>query len=285
MEFIEPAMGALLIAGATSFGAALVLLIKKVDRTVYSALLSFAAGVMAFSIIEMFGESWQSEAGGAIIGFLFGVGAIALLERAIPHAHGKLMRMRQNCGNGKHRHMHLGRGNANMRHECGSRQGNMGIECPEEGHKGRKGERKSALLAGAVILHNIPEGLAVGFAFASSGALGWLVATSIAVQDIPEGLLVSAPLACYCMKNKKAVGFGVLSGVAEGVAAIFGFLFLSALAPLVPFALSLSAGAMAYVVAVELLPDAFKGGKERVAAIFLIAGFAGAFALAQFFAA
>jgi len=147
-----------------------------------------------------------------------------------------------------------------------------------------EGERKSALLAGAVILHNIPEGLAVGFAFASSASLGWLVAASIAIQDIPEGLLVSAPLACYCMRHKNAIGFGVLSGIVEGVAAIFGFVFLSALSPLVPFALSLSAGAMAYVILVELLPDSFRGGKERLAGIFLLAGFALAFSLSKIIA-
>ncbi|MFH0927062.1 MAG: ZIP family metal transporter, partial [Candidatus Micrarchaeota archaeon] len=162
-------------------------------------------------------------------------------------------------------------------------------ECCRELERGGIGkmppeQAKAALLAGAISLHNIPEGLAVGFAFASSSALGWLVAASIAIQDIPEGLLVSAPLACFGMRNKSALGYGILSGVVEGIAAILGFLFLSSLILLVPAALAFSAGVMAYVVLVELLPDSFKRGLERVGAIGLIGGFGIAFLLARMLA-
>ena len=80
------------------------------------------------------------------------------------------------------------------------------------------------------------------------------------------------------------MGFGILSGVVEGLAVIFGFVFLSNLAPLVPIALSFSAGAMAYVVLVELLPDAFRCGRERVAGISLLCGFGIAFLLARMLA-
>ncbi|MFH1306799.1 MAG: ZIP family metal transporter [Candidatus Micrarchaeota archaeon] len=308
MQMIDPILGAVLIFFATSLGAAIVLLIKKITRKIYSVLLAFAAGVMGFSVIEMVSEASHYSLNDAALGFLLGIAAILILEKFIPHMHTKIMRfggMRHGGRAGRHegmKHRH-GRNAEAMKKGAGYGRGMRNMPMRDGGHidgmqngEGRYGkgrghgkdmkdcEKKSVLLAGAIILHNVPEGLAVGFAFASSPALGWLVATSIAIQDIPEGLLVSAPLACYGMRNKPALGFGILSGVVEAIAAILGFLFLSALTPLVPLALSLSAGAMAYVILVELLPDAFRGGMERIAGVALIAGFGIVFLLSQILA-
>jgi ZIP family zinc transporter len=133
-------------------------------------------------------------------------------------------------------------------------------------------------------LHNIPEGFAIASAFAASPALGWLVTTSIAIQDVPEGLVASAPLACCGVSQKRSIFWGVFSGFAEFVAAIFGFIFLSIIGTLVPFALSFSAGAMAYVVVFELLPDALKGPMRNLSAITFIFGIVFAVVLASFFA-
>jgi ZIP family zinc transporter len=146
-------------------------------------------------------------------------------------------------------------------------------------------KKKALMIGGAIALHNVPEGLAIATAFAASNPLGWFVTTTIAIQDIPEGALISAPLACYGMKRSTAILYGVLSGVAEAAAAIIGFAFLSMFSGIVPIALAFSAGAMGYVVLVELLPDAFAKGMERTGAIAFAAGAATAFALASFFVA
>ncbi|MEW6721740.1 MAG: ZIP family metal transporter, partial [Candidatus Micrarchaeota archaeon] len=116
--------------------------------------------------------------------------------------------------------------------------------------------------------------------FASSVPMGWFVTGAIAVQDIPEGALVSAPLACYGVGKWKSFFFGLLSGIVEAAAAFCGWFFLSAFSGFVPVALSFSAGAMVYVILVELLPDAMEGGMERLAAAGLVAGAATAAGIA-----
>jgi len=145
-------------------------------------------------------------------------------------------------------------------------------------------KKKAVLLAGTMTLHNVPEGFAIASAFAASPGLGWLVTTSISIQDIPEGFVASAPLACCGVSHKQSIFWGVFSGFAEFIAAIFGYLFLSALGTLVPFALSFSAGAMSYVVVFELLPDALRGPMRNVSAISFLFGIVFAFGLASFFA-
>jgi len=150
--------------------------------------------------------------------------------------------------------------------------------------KGEASGRKGLLIAGAVALHNIPEGLAVASAFASSVPLGWLVTASIALQDVPEGLLISMPLACYGMRMRRCIDYGVLSGAVEAAAAVIGYLLLSAIAPAVPLGLAFSAGAMTYVILVELLPDALKDGGEWRSALSFVAGGLLAFGIAQLFA-
>ncbi|MFH1247413.1 MAG: ZIP family metal transporter, partial [Candidatus Micrarchaeota archaeon] len=132
--------------------------------------------------------------------------------------------------------------------------------------------KKAFLLAGTVTLHNIPEGLAIGAAFAGSAPLGWLVTASLALQDIPEGFMASAPLVCYGMRKWRAIGIGILSGLVEFLAAIIGFAFISSFSAIIPTALAFSAGAMAYIILVELLPDAYRNGLERIAAISFTAG-------------
>ncbi|MFH0836394.1 MAG: ZIP family metal transporter [Candidatus Micrarchaeota archaeon] len=142
-------------------------------------------------------------------------------------------------------------------------------------------KKKAALLAGTISLHNIPEGLAIASAFAGSTPLGWIVTASIALQDAPEGFLVSAPLAGYGVNTNRAFSLGILSGVIEFAAAIAGFFLLSSIIWAIPFALSFSAGAMAFVILAELLPDAINGGFKRVAAVSFVLGTATAFGLAS----
>lgn len=235
------ALGALLVFIATAGGSLAAVFVGCVDRMKYAALLSFAAGAMAYTTVEMLLESHRiagdiAVAGGFMAGFLF----LMLMEKALPHAH-----------------MHITK---------------------KELAGGRK---KAALVAGAIAIHNIPEGLAVATAFAASGPLGWFVASSIALQDFPEGAMVSAPLACYGIKRGRAVLFGALSGLVEGVAAVLGYLFLNSFTPLVAPALAFSGGAMAYVILVEILPDAVEGKRERIAAVAFACGAAATFGIAR----
>lgn len=122
-----------------------------------------------------------------------------------------------------------------------------------------KAERRAFLLAGSVTLHNIPEGLAVGVAFASAlqndtslaGAMA--LAFGIAVQNIPEGGIIALPLALSGKSRARACRAGVLSGVVEPLAAIMALLLTAFVRPLLPWVLSFAAGCMFFVVTEELL--------------------------------
>jgi len=239
LAFIDAALGALLVFFATAAGSLVVLFVDCLDRRTYSVMLSFAAGVMLFSAIEMFDSAVQSSGWPlAVVCLLFGALVFIALEKLLPHLH--LQRKTTLAG-----------------------------------------DKDGALIAAAVTLHNVPEGLAIGSAFASSTPLGWLVAFSMALQDVPEGLSVSAPLACFGMQKRKSIWFGILSGLVEAVSAVIGYCLLVLVSWVVPFGLAISAGAMLCVVLVELLPDAFRHGFERVAAFSLICGFALALGLAS----
>lgn len=241
---IDVVLGALAVFLATSAGATVAFFFGCFGRTKYSAMLAFSAGAMAFSAVEMLSQSHRSG-GDAMALAGFLLGVLAIMGAE------KLL---------PHVHMHLRK---------------------KEMDKSRK---KAALIAGTIALHNVPEGFAVATAFAASNPLGWFVTTSIALQDIPEGALVSTPLACYGIGVKKSVVYGMFSGFIEAAAAIAGYLFLSSFTALVQPALAFSAGAMTYVIFVEILPDALEGGMERIAAVSFVAGAAVTFGLATLLA-
>ena len=245
LPFIDLLLGAAIAFAATSAGAAVILPIRVLERKIYSVIISFSAGVMAFAAIEMLQQS-HILAGdlSAFAGLAAGFCAFMVLDRLLPHAHAIVNR------------------NALLAHE----------------------KKKAALLAGTITLHNIPEGFAIASAFAASPSLGWLVAVSIAIQDFPEGLMVSAPLSAYGVKSNHSFLWGVFSGFVEFAAAIAGFVFLSAIRAVTPFALAFSAGAMSYVTAFELLPDAFSDRGKAEPLLAFIFGIAIAFALSWSFA-
>lgn len=245
MSFLDLSLGAFLAFAATSAGAAVVLRFRNISGRAYAAILAFSSGVMAFAAGEMLLQS--SAASGDLIslaGLACGLCLFVALDHLLPHAHALINR---SAG-----------------------------ELPR--HK-----RKAVLLAGTITLHNIPEGLAIASAFAASPSLGWLVATSIAVQDFPEGFIVSTPLSVYGVKTSHSFLWGAFSGLVEFMAAIAGFLFLSSIQGLTQFALAFSAGAMAYVTAFELLPDAFSGREKLVPTLLFAFGILSALALSIFF--
>jgi len=252
---LPPVLQALLATmftwGVTALGASLVFGTKKVNRKLLDAMLGFAAGVMiAASFWSLLAPSIELSAEGSLpmwvpplIGFLAGGIFLRLLDRVLPHLHPW-----------------------------------MPLADAEGIHTSW---RRSVLLISAITLHNIPEGLAVGVAFgaAASGipgaSLGAAVALAIGIglQNFPEGTAVAMPLRREGISRAKSFFFGQLSAVVEPIAGVLGAAAVILAKPILPYALAFAAGAMIFVVAEELIPEA-KRGSPDIAAMSLMAGFA-----------
>ena len=213
------------------------------------ALLGFASGVMvAASVWSLLIPAMDMSAAmgrlaflPAAVGLLLGIGFLLLLDNAVPHLH-------------------------------------MDAEEPE----GPKGQwKKSTMLVLAVTLHNIPEGMAVGVAFAGlmaeegaaitlAGALA--LSLGIAIQNVPEGAIISLPLK-EAVGKKKAFLYGMLSGIVEPIGAACMILLSDYLGPFLPYFLALAAGAMLYVVVEELIPESAEGAHSNVGTIGFALGF------------
>ncbi|MBQ5987443.1 MAG: ZIP family metal transporter [Clostridia bacterium] len=234
----------------TSLGAAMVLFLKKqISTELQKILTGFAAGVMVaasfWSLLEPALES--SEAMGvfsfipAAVGFLIGIGFLLLLDVLTPH-------------------MHM----------------NMETEGPSS-----HGMKRTTKLILAVTLHNIPEGMAVGVVYAGwlagntgisrAGALA--LALGIAIQNFPEGAIVSMPLRAEGMAKGKTFWYGVLSGAVEPVAAWLTILAAGVIVPVMPYMLAFAAGAMMYVVVEELIPEMSEGAHSNWGTIAFAIGF------------
>ena len=143
-----------------------------------------------------------------------------------------------------------------------------------------KRNRKTAMMILAVTIHNIPEGMAVGVAFAgvimnSSITIASAMALSIgiAIQNFPEGAIISMPLKSIGMKKRKAFFYGVLSGVVEPIGALITILLTKLVVPILPALLSFAAGAMIYVVVNELIPESQSGKNRNIGTIGITLGF------------
>ena len=233
----------------TSLGAALVFVLKdQISENLQKILTGFAAGVMVaasfWSLLQPALES--SEAMGtlsflpAAVGFLVGVGFLLLLDEVTPHMH---------------------------------------FNNEEEGPK--SGLKRTTKLILAVTLHNIPEGMAVGVVYAGflSGSTGisaagaLALALGIAIQNFPEGAIVSMPLRAEGMQKGKTFFFGVLSGIVEPIAAAVTVLAAGFVVPIMPYLLAFAAGAMMYVVVEELIPEMSEGKHSNWATIAFSLGF------------
>ena len=246
----EALLGILIPFLGTSTGAAFVFVMKKeMNVLLQKALAGFAAGVMvAASIWSLLIPAMeQSEHMGrlaflpAVIGFWFGILFLLILDHVIPHLHA-------NSKNAEGPHTNL---------------------------------KKTTMLVLAVTLHNIPEGMAVGVVYAGwlSGnskitAMGALaLAIGIAIQNIPEGAIISMPLRSTGEKPVKAFVNGVLSGVVEPIGAFFTILAASKIAVFLPYLLSFAAGAMMYVVVEELIPEMAEGEHSDIGTVVFAVGF------------
>ncbi|MCR5546103.1 MAG: ZIP family metal transporter [Lachnospiraceae bacterium] len=246
------ALGVLIPFLGTSLGAASVFFFKgdSMNTKLQKVLSGFAAGVMiAASVWSLLIPAMeQSSSMGklaflpALIGFLLGIGALLLIDMLLPHLH-----------------VH------------------------EEKPEGLKANlKRSTMMLFAVTLHNFPEGMAVGVALAAyisgsstitlSAALA--LAIGIAIQNFPEGAIISLPLHHELGSRKKAFYYGFLSGVVEPLGAIITILLTGIMVPILPYLLSFAAGAMIYVVVEELLPEASEGEHSNISTIGFALGFA-----------
>lgn len=231
----EMLLGILIPFVGTSLGAAMVFVLKKnITESLQKILTGFAAGVMvAASFWSLLQPALESSEGmgnlsflPAAVGFLMGVGFLLLLDVITPHMH---------------------------------------FDKQNEGPK--SGLRRTTKLILAVTLHNIPEGMAVGVVYAgfrsgnagitSAGALA--LAAGIAIQNFPEGAIVSMPLRAEGMNKGKTFLYGALSGIVEPAAAVITILAAGLIVPVMPYLLAFAAGAMMYVVVEELIPEMSEG--------------------------
>ena len=234
----------------TSLGAACVFFMKKSMGDILQKILTgFAAGVMvAASVWSLLIPSLeQAESLGkwsfvpAVTGFWLGILFLLVLDHVIPH-------------------LHMGSNEA-------------------EGPKSKL--QKTTMLVLAVTLHNIPEGMAVGVVFAgflagneSITAMGALaLALGIAIQNFPEGAIISMPLKAEGMSKGKAFLNGVVSGIVEPVGALLTILAAGIVIPVLPYLLSFAAGAMIYVVVEELIPEMSEGHHSNIGTVFFALGF------------
>ena len=234
----------------TILGSAMVFFMRdKINNKIEKLLLGFASGVMiAASVWSLIIPSIEMVEGQtkmpwipATIGFLLGIGFLLALDTLIPHLHLK---------NDK-----------------------------PEGVKSKL--KKTTMMLLAVTLHNIPEGMAAGVTFAGAiigntgitiaGAMA--LAIGLAIQNFPEGAIVSMPLKNEGISKTKAFLYGTLSGIVEPIGAIVTILLTSKVISILPYLLSFAAGAMIYVVVEELIPDSHNGEHSNIGTIGSAIGF------------
>jgi ZIP family zinc transporter len=243
-------IGLLIPLLGTMSGSAFVFLMKdEMSVRLQKSLLGFASGVMVAASVwsllipamEMEAEKGAWSVMPAAIGFLLGMGFLLLIDELTPHLH-------------------------------------IGTDQPE----GMRAHlSKTAMLALAVTIHNLPEGMAVGvvFAGAENGAahisLAGAVAVSlgIAIQNIPEGAIISMPMRAAGNSRWRSFLIGSLSGAVEPIGALAVVLLASQLMPVLPYMLAFAAGAMIYVVVEELIPEASNGQHSNLSTIGFAIGF------------
>ncbi len=240
----------------TTLGASVVFFFRKeVNQSVQRTFLGFAAGVMiAASVWSLLipaideaekagGIGWIPAAGGFVLGVLF----LIILDSLLPHLH------------------------PDMSNPSGNEA--EGISSTW---------KRTTLLVMAVTLHNIPEGMAVGLAFALAAQQGdnpalytsaLALAIGIGIQNFPEGAAISLPLRQEGLSPTKAFIKGSLSGIVEPIFGILTVLIAGSIIPLMPWLLSFAAGAMMYVVVEELIPEAHLGEHSNIGTLGVMVGF------------
>lgn len=234
----------------TTLGAACVLFMRnELKPLIQKALLGFAAGVMVAASVwsllipamDMSGQMGKFAFVPAAVGFILGIAFLLLLDRAIPHMH----------------------------------VGSDEIEGP------KCTLNKSTMLVLAVTIHNIPEGISSGAVFAGlltgnadvTAAGAFALAIGIAVQNLPEGFIVSLPIRSEGRGRGRAFLYGSMSGIVEPIAGGITVLLAAYITPILPYLLAFAAGAMIYVVVEELVPESAEGEHSNIGTMGFAAGF------------
>jgi ZIP family zinc transporter len=238
-------LGGSLAALATALGTLPVLLSQQLSQRAFDSMLGFGAGVMlaatSFSLVIPALEAARSQdvgpwgAGGIVgAGVLLGAALLLAIDRLVPHEHFV-----------------------------------KGVEGP----KALKLKRVWLFVL-AIALHNLPEGLAIGVAFAGSDPVAAMaLATGISIQDVPEGMVVALALRGVGYGRLLSMGLGVASGLVEPAMAVLGATVVTLMASLLPWGLALAAGAMLFVISHEIIPESHRAGHEASATTGLIVGF------------
>ncbi len=234
---------ALGVGGASVIGALLGFVFKKISHKFSDIVLSFAAGVMlAAAVIGLVLPSL--EYGGkyglivTVIGVFCGALCVNVLDKAVPHLH-KL----------------------------------AGVE--GESHPEKQQQlNKILLFVMAIAIHNLPEGIAAGVGFGTGNTVEALtIAGGIALQNIPEGMVIIAPMLAAGMSHGRTFLIALVTGVVEVVGTLLGYFAVTVSAAILPFALAFAGGTMLYVISDEMIPETHAHGSERGATYSLLAGF------------
>ncbi len=247
-------LGLLIPFAGTALGAAMVFFMRnELNPLIEKALLGFAGGVMmAASVWSLLIPSMEMEEAAlgklsffpASVGFMIGIFGLLMLDHVIPHQH-------------------------------------LNEEEPEGPDSLAAKLRKTTMMVLAVVIHNIPEGMAVGVVFAgiaSSGAgitlaSAFALSIGIAIQNFPEGAIISMPLHSEGMSKKMSFTYGMLSGIVEPIAAIITIMLERIMVPFLPYLLGFAGGAMVYVIVEELIPEASSGEHSNISTIGFAVGF------------
>ncbi len=234
---------ALGVGGASVIGALLGFAFKKISHRFSDIVLSFAAGVMlAAAVIGLilpsldYGGDWALAI--TVVGVFCGAIFVNVLDKAVPHLH-KL----------------------------------TGVE--QEGHPERQAQLNKVLLfVIAIAIHNLPEGLAAGVGFGTGNSTEALtIAGGIALQNIPEGMVIIAPMLAAGMSYSRTFLIAAATGVVEVLGTLLGYCAVSVSGVILPFALAFAGGTMLYVISDEMIPETHAHGAERGATYSLLAGF------------
>jgi ZIP family zinc transporter len=244
---------------ATGVGAFPFFFVRSLPRRVYDGILGLGAGLMlAAATLGLLGEALGGVHTGTgldttrlllvVVGFISGVGAATVMDRFIPHRHAR--------GHRQHLHEH------DEHHEHG---------------EGAEGEdlRRTYLIIGALSIHRIPEGLAIGAGFAATDThrLGLLLSMAVALQNVCEGVVMGAPLRLAGVSPARGLVTVLLTGAAVPLGALIGILVSSVAIAALPFVLALAAGTLIYVTSNEIIPESHSHGHEGTASAGVATGF------------
>ena len=237
----EVLLTALGVGGATIIGALIGFLFKDLSHKFSDIVLSFAAGVMlAAAVVGLvlpsleYGGEWGLLV--TVIGIFAGAVCLNLVDKLVPHLH-KLMGAEIEAHN-----------NANL--------------------------SKILLFVMAIAIHNLPEGIAAGVGFGSGDTTqAMIIAGGIALQNIPEGMVIIAPMLSAGVSKKKTFVIAMATGLVEVVGTLIGYFAVSIASVILPFALAFAGGTMLYVISDEMIPETHAHGGERGATYALLIGF------------